>query len=118
MATKAGLGWIGKCGLLITKSFGSALRLTTVLTNIELSTSEPVKNSICGSCRACVEACPTNAILGRNWHVGMPRNKIYDPFICRNFIQEIVRKKNIEDLICGKCIVSCPWTKKYIYEFK
>ena len=118
VATKAGLGWIGKSGLLITKSFGSALRLTTVLTNLELTTSKPVKNSICGSCRACVEACPANAVLGKNWHMGMPRNKIYDPFSCRNFIQEIVRKKNIEELICGKCIVSCPWIKKYIAKSK
>ena len=116
MAIKAGLGRIGKCGLLITKSFGSALRLTTVLANLVLTTSKLVKDSICGSCRACIETCPANAVLGENWHVGMPGSKIFDPFIYRNFIQEVVRKKNIEELICGKCIISCPWTKKYIEE--
>jgi len=118
VATKAGLGWIGKCALLITKSFGSAVRLTTVLTSIELPPSEPVKTSFCGNCRTCVEACPASAVVGENWHVGMPRNKIYNPFFCKDFIQEMVREKGIKELICGKCIVSCPWTKKYINKYK
>ena len=75
-------------------SFRSALRLTTVLTNLKIiTTSKPVKDSICGSYRAGVEACPANAVLGENWDVVMPGNKIFDPFICRNFIQEIDKKK-------------------------
>jgi len=118
VATKAGLGWIGKNALLITKSFGSAIRLTTVLTNIEFSSAEPIKTSLCGSCQTCVEACPANAIIGKNWHLGIPRNKIYNPFLCGDFMQKLAEKMNIDDRICGQCIVSCPWTKKYIIRYK
>ncbi|PKM49041.1 MAG: epoxyqueuosine reductase [Firmicutes bacterium HGW-Firmicutes-7] len=118
VATKAGLGWIGKNALLITKSFGSAIRLTTVLTNIEFSSAEPIKTSLCGSCQACVEGCPANAIIGKNWHLGIPRNKIYNTFLCSDFMQKLVKKMKINNRICGQCIVSCPWTKKYIIRYK
>lgn len=118
VATKAGLGWIGKNALLITKSFGSAIRLTTVLTNIGFSSAEPIKTSLCGSCQTCVEACPANAIIGENWYLGIPRNKIYNPFLCGDFMQKLAEKMNIDDHICGQCIVSCPRTKKYIIRYK
>lgn len=118
VATKAGLEWIGKNALLITKSFGSAIRLTTVLTNIEFSSAESIKTSLCGSCQTCVEAYPANAIIGKNWHLGMPRNKIYNPFLCSDFLQKLAEKMNIDDRICGQCIVSCPWTRNILLDIK
>ena len=118
VATKAGLEWIGKNALLITKSFGLAIRLTTVLTNIEFSSAEPIKTSLCGSCQTCVEAYPANAIIGKNWHLGIPRNKIYNPFLCSDFLQKLAEKMNIDDRICGQCIVSCPWTRNILLDIK
>ncbi|MBT3362110.1 MAG: epoxyqueuosine reductase [Chloroflexi bacterium] len=47
-ATRAGLGWIGKCALLVTKDYGSALRLTTVFTDANLPMGTPVNQSMCG----------------------------------------------------------------------
>ncbi|AKB34059.1 Iron-sulfur cluster-binding protein [Methanosarcina siciliae HI350] len=47
-ATRMGLGWIGKCDLLVTETFGSALRLNTVFTNAPLISGTPVERSFCG----------------------------------------------------------------------
>ena len=57
-ATLSGTGWIGRNALVITKPFGSAVWLTTALTDAPLETGMPVDESQCGSCAACVESCP------------------------------------------------------------
>lgn len=64
-ATRAGLGWIGKCALLITKNFGSAIRITTVLTDANLPSGNPTENHLCGKCTLCVESCPGRALSGK-----------------------------------------------------
>ena len=94
-ATRAGLGWIGKCALLITKKFGSAVRITTVLTNAQLSTGNPIDVSQCGKCTACVDACPAHAVSGKDWQVDLHRDAFYDPFACRITALEQMAKKNI-----------------------
>ena len=48
VATRAGIGWIGKCALLVTEKYGSAIRLTTVLTDMDLETDQPINGSKCG----------------------------------------------------------------------
>ncbi len=58
VATRAGLGWIGKSGLLVTKKYGSAVRLASVLTDAEFETGTPTDASRCGDCRQCVDALP------------------------------------------------------------
>ena len=64
VATRAGLGWIGKCALLVTKGFGSAIRITTVLTDARLQTDYPVNADLCGTCSSCVDSCPAHAPSG------------------------------------------------------
>lgn len=60
-AQKAGLGWIGKHGLLILPKAGSFFFLCELLLDIELDYDEPETNH-CGTCRLCTDACPTDAI--------------------------------------------------------
>ena len=114
-ATRAGLGWIGKCALLVTQEFGSAVRLTTVLTDANLPTGEPVNTSQCGDCTACVDICPGQAISGTHWQAGIPRETLYNAFTCRETAREYEkRRKGVHDSICGICIAACPWTQKYL----
>ena len=114
IATRAGLGWIGKSALLITEEYGSAVRLGSVLTDAEFETGEPVNTSRCGDCYRCVECCPAGAIAGINWSVGAPRESIYDAFTCRNTAMKLSKHQGIDSTICGICINVCPWTQKYI----
>lgn len=114
VATRAGLGWIGKCALLVTEEYGSAIRLTTVLTDAELETGTPVDSSRCGDCMVCTDACPGHAPSGRNWNVNLHRDSFFNPFVCRKAARECAAKIGIEDTICGICISVCPWTIKYI----
>jgi len=65
VATRAGLGWIGDCALLITLDFGAAVRLASVLTDAPLACGAPIDDSRCGTCRACVQACPARAVTGK-----------------------------------------------------
>ncbi len=118
-ATKAGLGWIGKSALLITKRYGAAIRLATVLTDAKLDLAEPVEKSMCGDCQQCVDHCPAKAIKGNNWQLGAPRDSIYDAFACCDKAKELSKKAGIKStsgtvVICGICINVCPWTQKYI----
>ena len=114
-ATRSGLGWIGKCALLITKAFGSAIRITTVLTDLELPTADPVDASGCGNCTVCVDACPGHAPSGKEWQIGLYRDSFFDPFACRDAAREMAAKRvGISLTLCGICIAVCPWTQKYI----
>ena len=119
IATKAALGWIGKSALLITKRYGAAIRLASVLTNANLDIADPVEKSMCGDCRHCVDHCPAKAINGNNWQLGAPRDSIYDAFACCETAIKLSKKVGIQSTIgrvaiCGICINVCPWTQKYI----
>ncbi|MBC7258423.1 MAG: epoxyqueuosine reductase [Chloroflexi bacterium] len=117
VATRAGLGWIGRCALLITERYGSAVRLITVLTDAPLNPAAPVDASRCGACTACVEACPGGAIAGGLWRAGLPREALVDPDACyrttRQFAPAIGAEPSIG--ICGACIAACPWTQRYVH---
>jgi epoxyqueuosine reductase len=115
VATRAGLGWIGKCALLVTKKFGSALRFTSVLTDAPLTASKPVNDSLCLHCTHCIDACPAHAHTGAVWQAGMSREALYDAFKCRDTARGLSMKSFGEPVsLCGLCIVACPWTKKYL----
>ncbi len=114
IATRAGLGWIGKSALLITKEYGPAVRLSSVLTDAEFTTGSPVDASGCGDCHCCVDRCPAGAIAGCHWSVGVPRESIYDAFACRDAAKSLAGRQGIEATICGICINACPWTQRYV----
>lgn len=115
VATRAGLGWIGKNALLITPEYGSAIRLSSVLTNMPLITNNPINESRCGGCEKCKLACPAGAIKGQLWNIELEREDLINPFKCRQKARELSKKQiGIEISICGKCIEVCPFTQRYI----
>jgi epoxyqueuosine reductase len=62
-AQRSGLGWIGRNGNLITKQSGSFFFIATLIVDLELNYDDPFAKDFCGSCKRCIEACPTGAIL-------------------------------------------------------
>ena len=115
IATRAGLGWIGKSALFTTKKYGSALRLSSVLTDAPLECGKPILKSKCGKCMKCKEACFGGAISGIEWNYKLLRNDFYDDKKCEEYALK-VSYENLgkEDTVCGKCIYACPHTQKYI----
>jgi epoxyqueuosine reductase len=110
VATRAGLGWIGKSDLFISKKFGPRIRLVSILTNTALDSElEPIEKSRCGTCNVCVQKCPTQAISGRLWDISVPREEFFDPFKCRQKCKELGEqnlKMNVR--VCGICVAVCP----------
>jgi epoxyqueuosine reductase QueG len=114
VATKAGLGWIGKNALLVTEAFGSALRLTSVLTDAEFETARPVTVSRCEQCFTCVDSCPGRAPSGEIWAAGKDRDAFFNAHACCRTATEYSSKSGIPATICGICIPVCPRTRVYL----
>ncbi len=114
LATRAGLGWIGKSGTLVTKEYGNAIRLNGVLTDMPLITGIPINSSLCGDCMACVNACPGKAIKNKLWTVQTDRDELLDAFACKKAVIERGTALGVKDGSCGICLRVCPWTKKYV----
>ena len=114
VATRAGLGWIGHSAVLVTPGFGKAVRLTSVLTDAPFACGAPVTESKCGTCRACVNACPAGAITGRSWKAGIAREELYDAAACRRTALGLATAQGIDETICGICILACPWTRRHL----
>lgn len=115
VATRAGLGWIGKNCLLVTPQYGSAIRISSLLTNAPLECNEPINQSRCGACTLCVNDCPAQALRGTLWTVGTQREKIMDIGKCREKQIEIMyQNTGIKTDLCGKCFAVCAYTRKYL----
>lgn len=115
IATRAGLGWIGKSALFTTAKYGSALRMSSVLTDAPLEVGKPILKSKCGKCMECMKACPGGAISGKEWNYKLKRNDFYDDKKCEKYALK-VSEENLgkADTVCGKCIYACPFTQKYV----
>lgn len=117
VATRAGIGWIGKCATLVNEKYGSALRLNTVLTNMPFVTGNPINHSKCGECRACVINCPAKAVQGNNWNSEVKRESLLNPKACKEKVIERGLPFKFTWGTCGMCIAVCPYTKRYIESF-
>jgi epoxyqueuosine reductase QueG len=114
VAALAGLGWIGKNTLLITDQYGSAVRLTSVLTNAPLPVSGETYRSRCGGCQDCVAACPGHVIRGISWTPDTDRDELIDFYACRKAVLERGRSLGISHAACGICMAICPHTRIYL----
>ncbi len=111
VATRAGLGWIGKSCLLVTPKYGSGVRLSSLLTDAALPCDEPVVRSQCGQCELCVQACPARSLKNTIWTAGMSREELFDRKACRKKQFELMRERTgIDRDLCGKCFAVCPHT--------
>ena len=110
IATRAGLGWIGKTDLFISEKFGPRLRLVSILTNYPLNiTKKAIEKSRCGKCEICVINCPANAATGQLWNIYTDRDVFFDAHKCRNTCRELTKKLlNLDSATCGICISVCP----------
>lgn len=107
-AVQAGLGWIGKSGVLITKKFGPRVRLAAILLDYPLVHGHPITKSLCGNCHACVSACPWGVIKNVTWNIFSKREELLDYQLCNKKRCEYIEIKGRKHT-CGYCILACPW---------
>ena len=110
-ATRAGLGWIGRHCQLVTRPFGSWVRLGTVFSDIDLPCGPAMEKSYCGSCMRCVEVCPGSALKGNQWYPGLLREEILDVQACDKWKKEHYFQYN-KGHNCGICSSVCPYGLK------
>ena len=111
-AARAGIGWIGKSSNLITTDHGSWVFLGEILLNIELDYDTDIVADHCGSCTACLDACPTSAIV---------EPYVVDAHKCLSYVTIELRDpaippgvaENMDGWLygCDICQDVCPWNR-------
>jgi len=110
-AVRSGIGWLGKHSNVITQDYGSWIFLGEILLNLELEYDEPAQDH-CGSCTACIDACPTGAIVDEF---------VVDSNRCISYATIELRAETLPDEIasnlngwlygCDICQDVCPWNR-------
>ncbi len=111
-AVKSGLGWVGKNGNLINRNNGSFFFIATLITDIELIYDDAFAKDYCGSCRKCIDACPTDAIM---------EDKVVNGSKCISYFTIELKEMLIPEDQSGKfnnwmfgcdvCQDVCPWNR-------
>lgn len=115
MATRAGLGWIGKNCLLVTEQYGSAVRLSSLVADAPLPVDTPVNDSKCGQCTVCIRSCPARSLTGVLWNTDIDWEELFHKEECKKMqIQRMKEATGIETDLCGLCFAVCPHTQRYL----
>lgn len=115
VAQRAGLGFIGKNGLLITEEFGSYVYLGEIITNLTFPVDEPVPNG-CGDCTRCITGCPTEALLG-DGRMNAKRCLSYQTQTKGMMPLEYRKKMGHVIYGCDICQMVCPYNKGKDFHF-
>lgn len=111
-AVRAGIGWLGKHTNVITKEFGSWVFLGELLLSVELDYDSMIEPDHCGKCTACIDACPTEAIIAP-YQLDATRCISYGTIELREpELPEPIRS-NLEGWVfgCDICQDVCPWSR-------
>lgn len=111
-AQRSGLGWIGRNGNLITRGGGSFFFIATLIVDRELAYDDPFAKDYCGSCRKCIDACPTGAILPDKTVNGSQCISYFTIELKDALIPEEMKGRFQNWMFgCDTCQDVCPWNR-------
>ena len=113
-AQRAGLGWIGKHTNLISRDQGSWLFLGELILNMDLEYDAPFVEDLCGSCTACIDACPTQAL--EEYRINAGKCISYLTIEHRGELPEAENDLHGWIYGCDICQEVCPWNQKFARE--
>jgi len=110
LAESAGVGWQGKHTNVVSQTYGSWLFLGEIFTTLEIAPDPPGSNR-CGTCRKCLDVCPTNAFLGE-YQIDARRCISYLTIEHKGHIPADLRSVMGNHIYgCDDCLAVCPWNK-------